>query len=198
MRASFEKEAGIYRTYVSMIEREIGNPTLTVLADLAEALDTTLSTLARELEGKDWSRTPPGPQPPFATTLLIPAGRTIPIARCVYRNRVRMERQVVPEGHAVAGSYWPNQRAEGRTAARIICRPVRKIENPARVLDVSYHLPRNWRDVCPDRPTRLARVTVVACAPQNPLYITRRVGVYAQVVCTLNRHDLDGDEHSGQ
>ena len=47
------EEAGIHRTYVSMIERGIGNPTLIVLADLAEALDTTLSILAREIEARD-------------------------------------------------------------------------------------------------------------------------------------------------
>ncbi len=110
-----------------------------------------------------------------------------------------MERQVVPERHAVNGSYWPDQRAESDTAAGIIRRPVRKIEDLARAVDVSHYLPRNRRDVCPDRPTRLARVAVVACAPQNPLYITRRVGVACtRAVYTLDRHELDDDEHSGQ
>ena len=42
--------ANIHRTYVSMVERGIGNPTLSVIADLAKALETTLTELARDVE----------------------------------------------------------------------------------------------------------------------------------------------------
>lgn len=45
-------EAGIHRTYVSLIERGAGNPTLTVMADLASAVETDLTTLIRETEGR--------------------------------------------------------------------------------------------------------------------------------------------------
>ncbi len=42
--------ANIHRTYVSMVERGVGNPTLSVIADLAKALETTLTELARDVE----------------------------------------------------------------------------------------------------------------------------------------------------
>jgi transcriptional regulator with XRE-family HTH domain len=43
--------AHVHRTYVSMLERGISNPTLSVIADLAEALETTITSLAQEIEG---------------------------------------------------------------------------------------------------------------------------------------------------
>ena len=42
--------ASVHRTYVSMLERGISNPTLSVISDLADALETTISSLAVELE----------------------------------------------------------------------------------------------------------------------------------------------------
>ena len=39
------EQAGIHRTYLSMIERGVGNPTLTVIADLGEALGALPSEL---------------------------------------------------------------------------------------------------------------------------------------------------------
>ncbi len=42
--------ANIHRTYVSMVERGVGNPTLLVIADLAKALETTITELARDVE----------------------------------------------------------------------------------------------------------------------------------------------------
>ncbi len=42
--------AHVHRTYVSMLERGIGNPTLSVIADLASALETTITSLARDAE----------------------------------------------------------------------------------------------------------------------------------------------------
>jgi transcriptional regulator with XRE-family HTH domain len=43
-------QANVHRTYVSMLERGISNPTLSVIADLASALKTTITSLAREVE----------------------------------------------------------------------------------------------------------------------------------------------------
>lgn len=45
-------EAGVHRTYVSMVERGLANPSLTVLESLAGALNTPLSTMFREVEGR--------------------------------------------------------------------------------------------------------------------------------------------------
>ena len=45
-------EAGIHRTYVSMLERGLANPSLTVLASIAEALGTTLSAMFQSVERK--------------------------------------------------------------------------------------------------------------------------------------------------
>ena len=42
--------AGLHRTYISLLERGLRNPSLTVIARLARALDTTMTTLASELE----------------------------------------------------------------------------------------------------------------------------------------------------
>ena len=42
--------AHVHRTYVSMLERGIGNPTLSVIAELASALETTITSLARDTE----------------------------------------------------------------------------------------------------------------------------------------------------
>lgn len=43
-------QANVHRTYVSMLERGVSNPTLSVIADLASALETTITSLAREVE----------------------------------------------------------------------------------------------------------------------------------------------------
>lgn len=43
-------EANVHRTYVSMLERGVSNPTLSVIFDLAEALETTMASLMREIE----------------------------------------------------------------------------------------------------------------------------------------------------
>lgn len=44
--------AGLHRTYISMLERGIRNPSLTVILQLAEALNTRASTLIADLEAK--------------------------------------------------------------------------------------------------------------------------------------------------
>jgi transcriptional regulator with XRE-family HTH domain len=44
--------AGLHRTYISMLERGIRNPSLTVILQLAEALGTRPSTLIADLEAK--------------------------------------------------------------------------------------------------------------------------------------------------
>lgn len=49
--------AGLHRTYISMLERGIRNPSLTVILQLAEALNTMASTLMADLEAnvtKSW------------------------------------------------------------------------------------------------------------------------------------------------
>ena len=46
----FAHRANIHRTYVSMLERGVSNPTLSVIANLAKALETTMTSLAREVE----------------------------------------------------------------------------------------------------------------------------------------------------
>lgn len=43
----FADQAGLHRTYVSAVERGVRNPTLSVMARLAKALDITLSELVR-------------------------------------------------------------------------------------------------------------------------------------------------------
>lgn len=40
-------QAGIHRTYLSLIERGVGNPTLTVIEELARALGTQPSELLK-------------------------------------------------------------------------------------------------------------------------------------------------------
>jgi transcriptional regulator with XRE-family HTH domain len=42
--------AGIHRTYVSQIERGLKSPTLLILINLAQALDTKASVILSELE----------------------------------------------------------------------------------------------------------------------------------------------------
>ena len=44
--------AGLHRTYISMLERGIRNPSLTVILQIAEALNTMPSTLMADLETK--------------------------------------------------------------------------------------------------------------------------------------------------
>ena len=44
--------AGIHRTYVSMLERGIANPSLTVLDGLASALETPLSSIFLDVESR--------------------------------------------------------------------------------------------------------------------------------------------------
>jgi XRE family transcriptional regulator, regulator of sulfur utilization len=44
--------AGLHRTYISMLERGIRNPSLTVILQLAEALGTGASTLMADLEAE--------------------------------------------------------------------------------------------------------------------------------------------------
>ena len=44
--------AGLHRTYISMLERGIRNPSLTVILRLADALDMPASSLIRDLEAK--------------------------------------------------------------------------------------------------------------------------------------------------
>ena len=43
-------QADVHRTYVSMIERGGGNPSLTVIVRLTNALGSTLTSLMREVE----------------------------------------------------------------------------------------------------------------------------------------------------
>lgn len=43
--------AGVSRNYISMLELGHGSPTLNVVAMLARALETTLTSLARAIEG---------------------------------------------------------------------------------------------------------------------------------------------------
>ena len=42
--------AGLHRTYISLLERGLRNPSLTVIAKLAKALGTTMTSLVSELE----------------------------------------------------------------------------------------------------------------------------------------------------
>lgn len=46
------EEAGLHRTYVSLLERGERTPTLIVVKRLADALGTTMTSLVRELEAK--------------------------------------------------------------------------------------------------------------------------------------------------
>lgn len=46
----FAHRANIHRTYVSMLERGVSNPTLSVIADMAKALKTTITSLVQEAE----------------------------------------------------------------------------------------------------------------------------------------------------
>ena len=46
----FAYEVGVHRTYVSLVERGAGNPSLSVIESLAESLGTTISSLFREAE----------------------------------------------------------------------------------------------------------------------------------------------------
>jgi transcriptional regulator with XRE-family HTH domain len=44
-------EAGLHRTYISLLERGLRNPSLTVISKLARALGATMTTLISDLEG---------------------------------------------------------------------------------------------------------------------------------------------------
>jgi transcriptional regulator with XRE-family HTH domain len=44
----FAEIAGLHRTYISGIERGIRNPTLTIIAQIADALEVPPATLLRE------------------------------------------------------------------------------------------------------------------------------------------------------
>jgi transcriptional regulator with XRE-family HTH domain len=45
------EEAGLHRTYISLLERGLRTPTIEVVRQLAEALDTTMVGLMGEVEG---------------------------------------------------------------------------------------------------------------------------------------------------
>jgi transcriptional regulator with XRE-family HTH domain len=42
--------AGLHRTYISLLERGLRNPSLTVISKLARALDTSMIVLISDLE----------------------------------------------------------------------------------------------------------------------------------------------------
>ncbi len=44
-------EAGVHPTYISLLERGLRNPSLVTVGILAEALETNMTSLVRELEG---------------------------------------------------------------------------------------------------------------------------------------------------
>ena len=44
--------AGLHRTYISLLERGLRNPSLTVVSKLARALGTSMTSLVAELEGR--------------------------------------------------------------------------------------------------------------------------------------------------
>ena len=44
------EEAGLHRTYISLLERGLRTPTIEVVRQLAEALDTTMASLMGEVE----------------------------------------------------------------------------------------------------------------------------------------------------
>ena len=46
------EEAGLHRTYISLLERGLRNPSLTVVSKLARALETSMTSLVAELEGR--------------------------------------------------------------------------------------------------------------------------------------------------
>ncbi|MBD9537306.1 helix-turn-helix transcriptional regulator [Stenotrophomonas sp. STM01] len=48
-------EAGIDRTYISQIERSVGNPSLLVLCKLADRLGADVATLMTALDSKEGS-----------------------------------------------------------------------------------------------------------------------------------------------
>ncbi len=43
-------EAGVHPTYISLLERGQRNPTVLVLAEIAQALGTTMTSIVREVE----------------------------------------------------------------------------------------------------------------------------------------------------
>ena len=45
-------QAGVHRTYVSMLERGTGNPSLAVIVRLANVLDASLTSLMQEVESR--------------------------------------------------------------------------------------------------------------------------------------------------
>jgi transcriptional regulator with XRE-family HTH domain len=44
-------DAGLHRTYISLLERGMRQPSIGVVQKLAKALETTMSSLMEELEG---------------------------------------------------------------------------------------------------------------------------------------------------
>jgi len=46
------EKAGVHRTYISLIERNVKNPTLDVLFRICKALGIKPSTLVKRLEGR--------------------------------------------------------------------------------------------------------------------------------------------------
>ncbi|WP_328774554.1 helix-turn-helix domain-containing protein [Deinococcus aquaedulcis] len=50
--------AGLHRTYISLLERGLRNPSLTVIVQLAEALDATPSELLRAFEQRRQAQGP--------------------------------------------------------------------------------------------------------------------------------------------
>ncbi len=110
-----------------------------------------------------------------------------------------MKRQVVPERHSVASGYRTDHRSQRDSTGSVILGPVREVQDTPSAIDVSNHLPRERRNVAPDWPTCLPGVAVVACAPENPLNVARRLGVAgAQGVRSLDGHELNANEASDQ
>jgi transcriptional regulator with XRE-family HTH domain len=50
---SLAAKAGIHRNYVSLVERGLRTPTILILKQLAEALETTMASLVTELEAHE-------------------------------------------------------------------------------------------------------------------------------------------------
>ena len=55
-QAAVALEAGLHPTYISLLERGLRNPSLVTVAVLAGALETTMTSLVKELETapRDW------------------------------------------------------------------------------------------------------------------------------------------------
>jgi transcriptional regulator with XRE-family HTH domain len=61
LQESLAHDAGLHRTYISMLERGIRNPSLTVILQLAEALQMKPSTLIADFETELVSNEPRHP-----------------------------------------------------------------------------------------------------------------------------------------